>query len=215
MPVAPVFLASLDNSDRRDLPYRHWLLENMLPDDTCAEIDALPVEPPAIEDTFGKRETNNGSRLFFNAEQIGAHRVCADVAHGFQSSGVVRRLSEECGVDLEGSSLRIEYCLDTDGFWLEPHTDIGAKLFTMLVYLSDDSGTELWGTDLYDGPTKWVGTSPYRRNSGLIFVPAANTWHGFRKRKITGVRRSLIVNYVKPEWRSRHELAFPDTPVSG
>jgi hypothetical protein len=24
------------------------------------------------------------------------------------------------------------------------------------------------------------------------------------------VRRSLIVNYVKPEWRSRHELAYPD-----
>jgi len=24
------------------------------------------------------------------------------------------------------------------------------------------------------------------------------------------VRRSLIVNYVKPEWRSRHELAFPE-----
>jgi len=24
------------------------------------------------------------------------------------------------------------------------------------------------------------------------------------------VRRSLIVNYVKPEWRARHELAYPE-----
>ena len=40
---------------------------------------------------------------------------------------------------LRDSHLRIEYCLDTDGFWLEPHTDIGAKLFTMLVYLSREA----------------------------------------------------------------------------
>ena len=27
------------------------------------------------------------------------------------------------------------------------------------------------------------------------------------------IGRSLIVNYVKPEWRSRRELAYPRTPV--
>jgi len=25
--------------------------------------------------------------------------------------------------------------------------------------------------------------------------------------------RSLIVNYVKPEWRSRRELVFPERPI--
>jgi len=55
-----------------------------------------------------------------------------------------------------------------------------------------------------------VATAPYRRNAGLIFIPGSDTWHGFHRRPIVGVRRSLIVNYVKPEWRSRHELAFPD-----
>jgi hypothetical protein len=40
----------------------------------------------------------------------------------------------------------------------------------------------------------------------------ADTWHGFRPRDIRGVRRSLIVNYVVPEWRARHELAFPSVP---
>ena len=38
---------------------------------------------------------------------------------------------------------------------------------------------------------------------------------GFTPRAIRGVRRSLIVNYVKPEWRARHELAFPDQVVTG
>jgi trehalose utilization protein len=83
----------------------------------------------------------------------------------------------------------------------------------MLVYLSAEPGCEAWGTDLLDGPETLVATMPYRRNSGFIFIPGADTWHGFHARPIEGVRRSLIVNYVKPEWRSRHELAFPDRPV--
>ena len=31
---------------------------------------------------------------------------------------------------------------------------------------------------------------------------------------LSGIRRSLIVNYVGPEWRARHELAYPDVPVT-
>jgi hypothetical protein len=114
---------------------------------------------------------------------------------------------------LGGSSLRIEYCLDTDGFWLEPHTDNGAKLYTMLIYLSDEPGSEAWGTDTLDGSDGFVASTPHVRNGGLIFIPGADTWHGFHRRPIAGVQRSLIVNYVRPEWRSRHELTFPEQPV--
>ena len=48
----------------------------------------------------------------------------------------------------------------------------------------------------------------------MIFVPADNTWHGFEPREIPGVRQSLILNYVTPEWRAREQLAFPDQPVT-
>ena len=58
-----------------------------------------------------------------------------------------------------------------------------------------------------------IGSAPGGFGKGLMFVPGPDTWHGFARRRITGVRRSLIVNYVKPEWRSRHELAFSDQPV--
>jgi hypothetical protein len=172
------------------------------------------VAPP-IGDTLGKRETHNSTRLFFGAEQRAAYPVCDALASALQGHAVVRRLESLCGAVLRGSSLRIEYCLDTDGFWLEPHTDIGAKLYTMLVYLSDEPASEAWGTDVLDGPHRLVATTPYVRNGGLIFIPGADTWHGFHRRPIAGVRRSLIVNYVKPEWRSRHELAFPEQPVLG
>jgi hypothetical protein len=135
------------------------------------------------------------------------------VAAVFQDARTVGAIEQLCGTSLAGGLLRIEYCQDSDGFWLEPHTDIGAKLFTFLIYLSDGPGTAEWGTDLYDGERNWIGRAPFGRGFGLMFVPGGDTWHGFAPRRIAGVRRSLIVNYVKDEWRARHELSFPATPV--
>ncbi len=99
-------------------------------------------------------------------------------------------LEAETGADLAGSFLRIEYCQDTDGFWLEPHTDIGAKLFTMLVYLSDRPEAEGWGTDIYDGARRHLGAAPGGFNKGLIFVPGSR--HLARGRKAQLRRRTQI-----------------------
>ena len=212
--VSASLVRCFEASDFSAAPFRHWLLSDILPVAVCDAIDALPARPPNIDDTRGKRETHNSSRVFFGLDNRRRHRVCESLAAGFQSAVTVERIERLCGVELRDKShLRIEYCLDTDGFWLEPHTDIGAKLFTMLVYLSDEPGCEAWGTDILDADFNLVATAPYKRNTGLIFIPGAGTWHGFRPRKIEGVRRSLIINYVRPEWRSRHELAFPDRPA--
>ncbi len=204
---------ALGAARRSKLPFRHWLIADALPADIRDDIAALPFAPPAIDDTLGKRETNNSTRVFFSAASRARFPVCEAVGAALQGGVVVDRVERLCGIDLAGAFLRIEYCQDTDGFWLEPHTDIGAKLFTMLIYLSDAPGSENWGTDLMTRAGEVVATAPYRANAGCIFIPGGDTWHGFRKRRIDGVRRSLIVNYVKPEWRSRHELAYPAAPV--
>jgi hypothetical protein len=113
------------------------------------------------------------------------------------------------GRDLGEGSLRIEYCQDVDGFWLEPHLDLGVKMFTMLIYLSGEPELLDAGTDIYDASPehKLVATAAYEKNKGLIFIPGTDTWHGFSKRPIRGVRRSIIVNWVTSEWRARNELA--------
>jgi hypothetical protein len=116
--------------------------------------------------------------------------------------------------DLTGTSLRIEYCQDCAGFWLSPHTDIGVKKFTMQIYLSKEPGSQEWGTDLLDEQKVTVRRVPSTFNAGMIFIPGSNTWHAFAKRPIQGVRKSILVNYVGPEWRARHELCFPDEPIS-
>ncbi|OYV33337.1 MAG: hypothetical protein B7Z81_11520, partial [Acidocella sp. 20-61-6] len=103
----------------------------------------------------------------------------------------------------------IEYCQDVDGFWLEPHRDIAVKLFTMLIYVSEDPALFDAGTDIYDDTPahNLVASVPYEKNRGLIFIPGAASWHGFSKRPIRGLRQSLIINYVSPDWRAVDELA--------
>jgi hypothetical protein len=44
-------------------------------------------------------------------------------------------------------------------------------------------------------------------------VPSDSTWHGFVKRPINGLRKSVILNYVTRDWRAREQLSFPDATV--
>ena len=196
-------------------PFRHWLTTNTLPDDLAHRLARRALAAPAIADTLGKRETHNASRVFVNDKSCRNVTDYAVLAESLQDDATVGLLADMTGRDLDGGYLRIEYCLDTDGFWLEPHTDIGAKLLTFLIYLSEGAEADDWGTDLMTPNGSVLGRAPGGFGKGLVFVPGTDTWHGFTRRGITGIRRSLIVNYVKPEWRSRHELAFPDQPVRG
>ena len=206
-------LSSLSNSARSDTPYPHWLLDHCLPDAVVDAVTSLPIAPPHIDDTRGRRETHNDSRIHFGARYRNRYAVMDTLARVFQSPQMLDALQATTGARLSGTSLRIEFCQDSDGFWLEPHTDIGVKKFTMLIYLNREPQGSNWGTDIYSDHDTYVGRAPAGVNRGLIFVPSDKTWHGFEKRPMNGIRKSLIINYVGPEWRNRHELCFPEDPV--
>jgi hypothetical protein len=87
-------------------------------------------------------------------------------------------------------------------------------MFTMLLYMSKNPQHRGLGTDIYDQDKKHVGASPFAPNAAMVFVPSNITFHGFEKRKIEGVRKSVIINYVTNEWRAREQLAFPDKPIA-
>ena len=211
--MTEVVVSSLRHGQCSNAPYAHWLIQHCLPGDVVDAITALPIVPPRIGDTEGRRETHNDSRIHFGEAYRSRHVVMDTLARVYQSEDVVAALETATGADLTGTSLRMEYCQDTDGFWLEPHTDIGVKKFTMLIYLNREPAALDWGTDIYAGPESHVGRAPAGFNTGLIFVPSDKTWHGFERRPINGVRRTLIINYVGPEWRNRHELCFPENPI--
>lgn len=198
-------------------PYRHWLMADVLPTTLASAVLMLPIAPPHIVDqgnNHGVRDLeNNPSRAFFTPALRQDFPTCQVFAEAMQTPEVARQFSATCGIPLDGSFLRMEYIQDTDGAWLEPHHDVPEKLFSLVIYLCTGPHARDWGTDIYDADRKWVGRSSATFNSGVIFVPGENTWHGFDPRPIIGVRRLLEINYVHPSWRDKNQLAFPEQPI--
>ncbi|MBI1385780.1 MAG: 2OG-Fe(II) oxygenase [Rhizobiales bacterium] len=208
------FKRCLETTAPKETPYKHWILERCIPEETVDAIIGLPFKAPDLGGVSGKRELHNATRTYFDRDNSARHEVVHDFAEAFQARETTDFIEKHCGLDLSGTYLRIEYAQDTGGFWLEPHTDLGVKKFTMLVYISRDPAHANLGTDIYDGEKRHVGRSPFRPGGALIFVPSNNTYHGFEPRDIPGVRQSVIINYVTNEWRAREQLAFPDSPIA-
>jgi len=207
------FCNALRNAHRENTPYLHWKLHEILPEQMCTGILTLPIAPPIVGKTDGTRDTYNKNRAFITPSLRDQFPACAVLSEALQQPEVARQLESTIGIDSESSFLRIEYIQDIDGAWLEPHTDIPEKLFSMVIYLCTGPEAESWGTDIYDADQKWVGQASAEFNSAVIFIPGANTWHGFDPRPIKGVRRLMEINYVR-DWRDREQLAFPDRPIS-
>ncbi|MCG8558796.1 MAG: 2OG-Fe(II) oxygenase [Hyphomicrobiales bacterium] len=213
--VVSSFLKSIDEGQRADAPYPHWFLRGCLPEDTVDDINALPFEAPDLGGVSGKRELHNATRTYLDVEARENYPAARAFTEAFQDKRVTDRIAKTFGTDLDGSLLRIEYAQDIDGFWLEPHTDLGVKLFTMLLYMSKDESHHDLGTDIYDADKTPVGRSPFEANAAMVFVPSDVTYHGFEPRPIDGVRKSIIINYVTDAWRAREQLAFPNDPIRG
>ncbi|WP_287787900.1 2OG-Fe(II) oxygenase [Acidiphilium sp.] len=211
--ISSQFCASIGAAQRKETPYRHWLFKEIFPEPLCTGILTLPIAPPALGRTDGTRNSYNDQRSFITPTLREKFPTCAVLAEALQTPDVARLMAKTCAIAVDGSYLRIEYIQDLDGAWLEPHHDIPEKLFSMVIYLFIGPDAKDWGTDIYDSDKRWVGQSAGDFNSGVIFVPGENTWHGFEPRSIIGVRRLMEINYVAPNWRDRAQLCFPDQPI--
>jgi hypothetical protein len=208
-------VSAFKKAELKTVPYKYWLFENALPMQLCRDIISLPIEPAGEYDTQGKRDSHNELRRFASPEMQKEFGVFADLAHLFQNKEVIQSLETLCDVSFSGSYLRIEYCQDKNGFWLEPHMDIKEKLVTIQIYLNTSPDAATLGTDIYNADKSHFGTASSRINQGMIFVPKEpNSFHGFEKRPILHTRKSLIINYVTDDWRARHELAFPNHKIA-
>jgi hypothetical protein len=210
--IAASVCRSLEAAAHYDAPYPHIYAEHFFPAPVAAALAALPFDASPREVPSGKRETA-GPRIFFGASEMAAHPVMRKIAEALQSPAVIHRIGALCAAPLRGCHLRLEYAIDEQGFWLAPHTDIGVKKFTCLISLGNYNIQSDLGTDIYNADNTLYKRAPFHLNGALMFVPSSESWHGFAPRRIEGRRKSIILNYVGPEWQARDQLAFPDAPV--
>jgi hypothetical protein len=150
-PIAQSFLRCLARARHVTKPFDYWLLKGALPEADVDGILALPVATPA-DAVF-----NVVARPTMRSACFSARRRRSSLADGFKDARVISVMERATGAQLKGTRLRLEYCQDGPGFWLEPHTDIAVKKFTMLIYLSDDPGLRLAGTDIHERPPYDLG----------------------------------------------------------
>lgn len=212
--IVTTLLSSIQASEQGTAPYTHWLLNDVLPADIAENVVDLPFPAPDLSGVSGKRELHNATRTYFDTETQARFPAVDAFAKAFQDRRTTDAIAAKFGTALAGSYLRIEYAQDVDGFWLEPHTDLGVKVFTMLLYLSTNPQHSDLGTDIFDANKAPVGRSPFLPNGAMVFVPSDITYHGFEARPIDGVRKSIIINFVTDDWRAREQLAFPKSPIA-
>lgn len=194
-------------------PFPHYIAASVLPESAVSALVRLPFDAPDLNGRSGKRERNDHTRVYFDEANMAQFPIMKEVAEALHSARAAGSIAEYFGADVEGSFLRIEYALDAEGFWLEPHTDLSVKKLTCQIQLNDGRDAFDLGTDLYSPNGVHCGRMPFQRNGAAIFVPSDSSWHGFEKRAFLGVRRSLIVTYVAAQWRARDQLSFPNSPV--
>lgn len=201
-------LHALSSARECDYPFRHWEVQEMLPKALTDQILAIRLPRPEGFTYDGTRASDSQlrpggtppQRMFVNQEIAAERPFFKDLVDSFMDASVLKVVHEKYGVDLTGLYLRVEYINDFDGFFLDPHKDIVEKRFTLLFYLGD--GPEHMGTDFYDSDLKCVKTAKYAHNSGYIFTPGDDTWHGLERKPIPDRRASMLINYVtfKTDW---------------
>jgi len=202
----------IEKASEESSPWPWYGLSDVLDEEQVAEIRAMQFsERERLHG--GKRSDNTSVRRFVNEDgPSGLIRLVEELRSKEVQEAIHKKIYKYDG-NYSGLYVRMEVLNDKDGFWLEPHCDIGEKLISCLVYVNETDEDENIGTDLYSnsGSTysllEPVRTVPFIHNTGYMFSQFdgnGNKVHGLSKgKKIKVERRGLQINYVTFEtpWR--------------
>jgi len=205
---------ALANTPMRVWPFHHLVVDGLLPPALFAAARALDLSAHTVRrrDSYeGAPAGLNPSRFFVQLlDGDGRLRVdggpVLDTLVALLTDSLVARVlaarfqpvvTARFGGRMPLYRHALEYIDDRTGYELGPHTDVGRKLLTMLVYLADDDTDPGLGTVLYaprgdrpilpDEPTPRIygeaDVVPVHRvdfapNRALVFAPTARSLHG-------------------------------------
>jgi hypothetical protein len=150
--------------EMHDAPYRHWFVRNVFPQTVWQSLKSMPFLVADLAGISGTREAHNPDRVYFAGHNLEEFESARATAEAFQDAHTVGLFARIFGATLDNTFVRIEYAQDVNGFWLKPHTDLGVKMFTMLIYMSDDPAHADLGTDIYLDEKTHFGRSPFEPN---------------------------------------------------
>ena len=78
------FALALQAARQDDNPYRHWNMDEVLPEALAVGVLVLPIAPLHIDDTHGVRDTDNSKRTFFTPQLQADFPTCAVFAEAMQ-----------------------------------------------------------------------------------------------------------------------------------
>ena len=94
-------------------------------------------------------------------------------------------LSEKLSTPRSNNNWYIIFSLvkDYNNYYIEPHTDSNKNIFTMLLYLPTNNDNRQCGLDIYkknNNTFEITKNIEFLNNTGIIFAPSNNTWHGVK-----------------------------------
>ena len=186
------------------VPYKHFILKNCFQNETLGEINKIINDLHVNGNNKGKREDNT-KRYFVDKNNIILDGQLYKSVQQLTSKDAVKFFEKLIGneVSFKDCFLRMEIILDTSNFWLEKHTDIVEKKMSLIIYLNDNNEPLENGTDVYDESGNFVKSIPFEHNTGFLFYPSHDTWHGLEKGKQIRKRKCVLINYVtfQTDWK--------------
>ena len=187
-----------------DKPWKHFIIDDVFSKEDYQILKDFPRLDSGYENITGFRDAID-NRVYLNDKFVNDNPQFKNILRTLNNTDVFEKIFD---VKLSRCSLRPELIDDRYPFFHEVHCDHPDKVLTLLIYIDKDDKQNL-ASDLYVDENTHHTKLKWKNNGGIGWTiePNDNKWHGFKPMKYRGVRRILIVNWVKDEvWNDKSQL---------
>ena len=187
-----------------DKPWKHFIIDDVFSKEDYQILKDFPRLDSGYENITGFRDAID-NRVYLNDKFVNDNPQFKNILRTLNNTDVFEKIFD---IKLSRCSLRPELIDDRYPFFHEVHCDHPDKVLTLLIYIDKDDEQNL-ASDLYVDKNTHHTKLKWKNNGGIGWTiePNDNKWHGFKPMKYEGVRRILIVNWVKDEvWNDKSQL---------
>ena len=187
-----------------DKPWKHFIIDDVFSKEDYQILKDFPRLDSGYENITGFRDAID-NRVYLNDKFVNDNPQFKNILRTLNNTDVFEKIFD---IKLSRCSLRPELIDDRYPFFHEVHCDHPDKVLTLLIYIDKDDEQNL-ASDLYVDKNTHHTKLKWKNNGGIGWTiePNDNKWHGFKPMKYRGVRRILIVNWVKDEvWNDKSQL---------